>query len=260
MSIIPSGMRYVKTVSNEERVVAQNYYDAIADNKIENHFPLHKFGHNAAVGTTEEIIWTAGNGYTYLSAVETLQVSSSDANDTSAGSGARTVTLEGLDANWVELSETVTLNGAASVETSSEFLRIFRVYVATAGSSETNEGLISIKNNADVVDMAEIVAGMGQSQMAMRSVPAGNKMFVKKVTGGESANKKVTVRLYFKDNTIADSAWRLQPGSFDINLSNATLEFSVPLVFTEKCDIELRAVASVVGGNVIAGFEGYYES
>jgi hypothetical protein len=241
-------------------VGAQNYYDLIAAGKIDDHFALHKFGHNDAVGTTEEVIWTAGNGYTYLSAAETLQVSSSDADDdgSPAGTGARTILICGLDTNWAELEETVILNGTTSVETTNSFLRVFRSYVITAGSSQTNEGLISIKDNADVVQLAEIVANKGQTEMAMWTVPADNTFFITRTYASESNNKKVTISLYTRDNTITNPAWRLR-GENIVNLSDITATLSVPIEITEKVDIELRATAATAGGDVQGGFEGYYE-
>jgi hypothetical protein len=249
-----------KTVDGKQWVASQDYHDMISAGKIPNHFPLHKFGFNSAVGATEEIIWTAGNGYTYLTTAETLQVSSGDADDDGdpAGDGARTVTIEGLDNNWDLTSDTVTMNGLTSVETSVAFLRVFRAYVATAGDSETNEGLISVKDNADVVTMAEIVAGRGQSQMAMWTVPAGHSVFIYELNAAESANKKTIIRLYTRDNAIANQAWRLRDETV-VNLGDSKRPYKIPLKFTEKTDLEIRGVAATPSGIVNAGLQAYYE-
>jgi hypothetical protein len=248
-----------KTVDNKQWVTSQNYLDMIAAGSIPDHFSLHKFGYNGAIGTSEEIIWTAGNGYSYLSAGETLQVSSGSTLDTSAGTGARTVTLEGLDDNYDALSTTVTMNGTASVETvGATFLRIFRAYVATAGSGEVNDGLISIKDNADTVTLAQIAADKGQSQMALWTVPADHELFVTQINASESANKKVRVRLFSCDRSVANQSWRLKE-EMVVNLSDTSRRFEVPLKFTEKTDIEMRGEATTTGGDVNAGFQGYYE-
>jgi hypothetical protein len=251
-----------KSVDGKIWVANQNYYDMISAGKIPEHFFIHKFGYNGAVGTTEEIIWPPGNGYTYLAAAETLQVSSSDVDDDGdpADTGARTVTIEGLDSNWEEVSDTITMNGTSSVETSVSFLRVFRAYVATAGSSETNEGLISIKDNADTVTLAQIVAGRGQSQMAMWTVPAGHTLFITQLTASESNNKRVRVRLYFCNRATANQAFRLRD-ELVVNASDASRRYTIPLKFTEKTDIEIRGEEQASGGgDVNAGFEGYYET
>jgi hypothetical protein len=80
------------------------------------HEPVHKFGFNAAVGTGLETVWAEGGLYSYLGTASTLYISSSSTDDTGAGTGARTVTVSGLDNNFDEKIETVTLNGQAGVE------------------------------------------------------------------------------------------------------------------------------------------------
>ena len=69
-----------------------------------------KFGKNPDVGNTEETIWDAGGLYSWQSAAESLEILSSEVADAAAGTGARTVTVKGLDSNYELLSETVTLN------------------------------------------------------------------------------------------------------------------------------------------------------
>jgi hypothetical protein len=81
-----------------------------------------------------ETIWAEGGLYSYLTAATVLKVSSSSVNDTSAGTGARTVELSGLDADYNEISELVTLNGQTPVNTTKLFLRINRMVVRSAGS------------------------------------------------------------------------------------------------------------------------------
>jgi hypothetical protein len=70
-----------------------------------------------------------------------LQVSSSSTNDTSAGTGARTINVDGLDHTWNPISETITLNGQNPVNTTdTNWLRINKIWVETAGSGGVNEG------------------------------------------------------------------------------------------------------------------------
>lgn len=248
-----------RAVSGKLWTVAQNYYDAIAAGQIPNHFPIHKFGYNANIALSEEVVWTAGNGYTYLSAAETLQVSSDDTEDDDGGTGAKTIIVYGLDTNWDEVSETVTMNGTASVETSTAFLRVFRAQVALTGTGEVNAGLISIKDNADTVTLAQIVAGRGQTQMAMWTVPAGHSLFITQLNASESAGKSTRIRLYSIDRSIVNQSFRLQD-ELVVSSGDSGREYRLLLKFTEKTDIEVRGEAAVAGGNVNAGFEGYYET
>lgn len=60
-------------------------------------------------GSVPEDIWEGGGVYTgFPSSAETIEVFSGSANDSSAGTGARTALLLGLDTNYNEISETIT--------------------------------------------------------------------------------------------------------------------------------------------------------
>ena len=84
---------------------------------------FYKFGYNAAVSSTEETVWMQGGRYVWPTSASTMTISSADANDTSAGTGAQTVTINGLDANYAEISETVTMDGQIAATTTNSYLR-----------------------------------------------------------------------------------------------------------------------------------------
>ena len=67
------------------------------------HYAIFKFGFNPDVDDSLETVWAEGGLYGYIETATVLKVSSSSANDTSAGTGARTVTLSGLDADYAEI-------------------------------------------------------------------------------------------------------------------------------------------------------------
>ena len=81
---------------------------------------IHKFGHNLDINSSYETLWSVGGNYSYLSSATTLKISSADANDDDGDTGARTVLVQGLDTNYNEIEETVTLNGQTAVNTSNE--------------------------------------------------------------------------------------------------------------------------------------------
>jgi hypothetical protein len=121
-----------------------------------------------------EDVWLAGGVYTgFLSAGGTVNVVSGDTADTAAGTGARTVRLLGLDANGNRASEDVTLNGTTPVTSTTEFLRLQRAYVLTAGSGGTNTGVITIDTTVGDTVMATIGAADGQTLIAAYTIPAG---------------------------------------------------------------------------------------
>lgn len=138
----------------------------------------HIHGYNADVDIGSEDLWTGGGAYPFPAAAAATTIVSGSASDTAAGTGARTVKVIGLDANFSEINEVVTLNGATPVNLVGVYLRILRAFVLTAGSGGTNAGALSIKQSSTVI--AEIVASQGRTQMAIFTAPAGNLNYIVK--------------------------------------------------------------------------------
>lgn len=130
---------------------------------------IHKFGFNADVDAAEDI-WDGGGTYSWPAAAAATTIVSTDAADTSDGTGARTVKVYGLDSNYLEISETVTLNGTTAVTLSNQYLRCHRAKILTTGTGGVNAGDLQIKHAATVI--AQISAGYGQTLMAIYTVPA----------------------------------------------------------------------------------------
>lgn len=165
---------------------------------------VNKFGTNETVGTSFEDVWEAGGAHVEIPTATTLEVASTDANDTAAGTGARTVTISGLDADYAMVDETVTLNGQTPVVTVGLFLHVNRVLVVSAGSSQSNEGAITVADDstswsggaADTASAVEVTmpAGHGQTQAARYTVPADYTAFVTNGYCTAAAGKTVTFR------------------------------------------------------------------
>ena len=143
---------------------------------------INKFGRNPDVdsGNTADVWDYGGTGnapdYPWPTAAAETTIVSDSVNDTAAGTGARTVHVQGVDADYKILEETATLNGTSAVTLAGQFLRIFRARVATAGSGETNAGNVDVKHGATV--LARITAGYGQTLMALYTTPAKRAMYL----------------------------------------------------------------------------------
>ncbi len=141
---------------------------------------IRKFGRNPDIDTVDgfEAIWNGGGPYTGFDAIaaETVEVFSSDANDTSAGTGARTVELsEGLDANFDLIApETVILNGVTAVNTVNSYIRLPRVRVMTAGSGGVNAGTITARQNVTTANIFIVMPiGYNTSMLGAYTIPNG---------------------------------------------------------------------------------------
>ena len=172
-----------------------------------------KFGTNPLVGTGFEYIWEQGNGWFFLPVATTLEVASTSALDVmTTGTGAWMVVVEGLDANYQFLAETVELNGQTPVLTQNEFLYVNRMFVGTvendrqsAGVTEANQGEIRVADDSTAWSsgvpvtasaiQAMIEAVHGQTQQCIYTVESGMTAFV---VGGyvvTSANQDTVFRV-----------------------------------------------------------------
>jgi hypothetical protein len=136
------------TYSSATRQGAYEPFDLqVARGQVDGHTRSYRFGWANSIGTTPQTITTAvtaGSAYVYPAAATVMKVSSSSANDTSAGTGARTILVAGLDANYASQSETITLSGQTAVNTVNSYLRITYTELLTTGSGNGQAGTIYI--------------------------------------------------------------------------------------------------------------------
>jgi hypothetical protein len=226
------------------------------------HKTLFKFGFNNDINGTEETVWSRGGIYVYPTVAEVNTISSTSANDTAEGTGARTVTVAGLDANYNEISEVVSLNGQTPVNTVNAYIRINRMFVTTAGSGASAAGTIAagtgtVTAGVPAVCYAEISNSDNQTLMAVWTVPAGYTAYIYRgslANGTSSGNQFLTARLCFRPfggvmRTAAKIALHNQFADFD---------FGLPILLPEKTDIEARAISSGNNNSVGATFSLMY--
>lgn len=162
----------------------------------------HVVGRNAAVGTIEEFIGYSGSALpVFLTAADNIVLVSSDANDTAAGTGARTIRVVGLDQNWDKTSEDVTTNGTSdSAATTTTFIRIWRAFVLEAGSytAPYNLGDITIKTSGGTT-MTTIEAEVGKTTDGQWSIPRGKVAFLTRILLTISKNKTADFSLKIRN-------------------------------------------------------------
>lgn len=229
----------------------------VSRGQIYLHENICPYGINADIGTSSETVWAEGGIYTYPSAATVMKVSSSSADDAAAGTGARTVLISGLDADYNEISETVTLDGQDEVETTNEFLRINEAFVLTAGSGKGNAGNIYIGTGTVTTGKPATVFGIlptsaGRLEQAVYTVPANHSAYIHKF-------------VFSSFNATAGAAtfgqlWTLTPAGVYVLATTVriagteTYECSAhnPFKVPEKTDIEYRSSASSGSANVSA--------
>jgi len=245
-------------VSSISRVgKTEPFFLQVARGQISYHKSIFKFGFNPDIDDQLETVWAQGGIYSYLTNPSTLYISSSSAADDVAGTGARTVTVSGLDANYDEVSVTVDMDGQNGVQLgdASNWTRVFRVIVDTAGSGAQNAGVLYVGTEAAPVGgvptnkYATVAISDNQTAMALWTVPRGYTAFVLQtdVTVATTQNNK-----YATVSLVA----RPFGGVFNIkdrfvkSQSSVHQGYSVPVRFLEKTDLEFRAVGDSAGADI----------
>lgn len=219
---------------------------------------IEKFGMNVDVDSNKETIWDGGGIYSYVASPETVAITSSSGNDSAAGTGARTVEIQGLNSAYETVTETLTVGGAAGT---TGFVRVFRAKVVTAGTSGVNEGVISVTSQSTSKLLASIgvdgighnAAGRGQTFMAVYTVPAGKTAYLTQWTVGAGKQNTDCVAFILCRDFDGNGAWN----SKDIITVSATTyskDYKIPLMFTEKTDIEVRAYSTTNNALVSSTF------
>lgn len=235
----------------------------VARGQIQGHKTLFKFGNNPDSNGDLETVWSQSSLYLYPTSATAMKVSSTSASDTAAGTGARTIRVDGLNASYNEISEIVTLNGQTPVVTTNVFIRVFRSFVITAGSANTAAGTIYVGDGvvtAGVPATAYAVIPLGENQtlMALWTVPAGYTFYMSR--GSFSAASNNTAQ-YVLGKFMVRPFGGVFRNAADVTANSNLIQydFEVPLAIQEKSDIEARVIA-LAGTNfyITASFEGIY--
>ena len=230
----------------------------VARGQIPAHSALHKFGYNPEIGVTDETIWAQGGLYVYPATASTMYISSSSTDDTAAGTGARTATVSGLDANFTQISETVSLNGQVGVQLNGalNWYRVNRIIVNTAGSGGANAGVLYVGTEATPTGgvptnkYATVAIGDNQTLMCIWTVPSGYTAYLhqKDVSASSSAGKFAIFSLVSRPK---DGVFNIKDRVLLANNSTA-ISYWNPIPFSECTDIEVRAAADSAGGTITA--------
>jgi len=115
----------------------------------------------------------------------TFTLSSSDADDNGAGTGARSVRVLGLNPSLEFQEEVVLLSGTSTVTTANNYLRLISAEVEETGSTNYNEGEIYIAGTAKTGHKVIIKSTTpanelppGRSFSSHFSVPAGYNAYI----------------------------------------------------------------------------------
>jgi len=220
----------------------------VSRGQIPGHRSVAVFGYNPDVDTSRVTVWPYTGILPLPAAALQMSVSSSSANDTANGTGARTVFVAGVDANYNEISEIVTLNGQTAVLTAQAFFHINNAYVATAGSGLSaagdiyfGTGTVTAGVPATVYDLIKF--DYNQRITGSYTVPAGHTAYVSQglfSAGQPGGSAQVSGRLL----SIGTDGVRRTAAITTVNNGVADYIFEYPIQIPEKTTLEATAQGS----------------
>lgn len=219
----------------------------VSRNQIENHKRLFKFGFNPDINGAEETIWDVGGIYAYPGSA--VVMTATTAAGTPANDNGVKILIQGLDGNYNEIEEEVTLAGAGTATTTKTFLRVYRAYVS---GSQAPTGNVNITNGGTTY--ARVPIGDNQTLMALWTVPAGYTAYMNHLniaTGTTTVNQYITVRVVAREyGGVFRTQVKQSIGSGGV--ADFVIEYPIP--FPEKTDIEIRALSSGANNLVSSDF------
>lgn len=222
----------------------------------------------AGSGVAANDIWTNGGVYPWMTAATSLEAVSagaSAANDAAAGTGARTITVSGLDINGAEISEVVTMNGTTAVPLVTQFYRINGVSLTTVGTGLRNAGEIRIRDlggaNTRAVIPISTVADLspGVDKGSQYTVPAGHALLIYDIdiqinssAGGGGTSKGADVLFYFRGPN-ATSPVRMPRALSTTDIVSKNLDPKTRIFVGALNDFQLRCSYTSAAGVILSG-------
>ena len=159
-----------------------NHLFAVMHGNIPGQSIVNKFGFNGAVGSTLEPV-ADGAVYQTPTTAQSIEIVSDSTDDDAAGTGARTVAIQGLNAAWELQTQTVSMDGTTPVAIPGTWTRVFRAKVTESGTYATqtagsHAGTITVRNSGAGVMWAQMAIStdgfpMGQTEIGCYTIPAG---------------------------------------------------------------------------------------
>jgi len=229
----------------------QDPFFEISKGNIPGHIRIHKFGHNEALSTNFETIWSGSNLYVYPPTATLMNISSSDVDDLVGDTGAWNVTVYGLDAGYSFINETLQLNGQNPVSTTLQYIRVYRMIVRQSGSTGYNEGIIYLGTGAVVAGVpvnkySIIDANYGQTFQSMYTIPDGYTGYLTRI-GITCYTSNKAFEVYLQTRTFGESFLRKEEFHM-ISGENIQHSFIPPMPIEARTDIEFMGKVDVSGG------------
>lgn len=213
------------------------------------------------VGMSFEDVWAGSSDLVYPTVGEQWEILSASPNDTSAGTGVRSVLITYLDDNYIEQEETIILNGTTPVSSvATDMFRFQDAKALTWGSTGENQALITIRvvgGGADrgFIDYStDFSKGTNISGGSHFTIPNGKILVVTSAFHSSNQGNEITVWLMVRK--FGEDGFLLAGES---SLSEDALQALFSPSFSAilpKADFKIIAFSQSAGGRVNAAITG----
>lgn len=258
-------------IDNKPRVSSMPYTYDIVHGNIPNHRPIRVNGLNPDIDNVREDLIYGGGTYVFPAVAQQMEVVSTSASDTLAGSGVQKIEIHWLDENYNEFDEEISLNGATPVLTvATNILRINGMHSIQVGAGGVAAGDIIIRPVGGGSSFGIIPAGLNQLIQAVYTVPLAKRYFITNwsvgagnAAGGRYCEFTLRATAHDDEGTIEYIAgvfhvWGLIAAQ-DANIQQF---FTLPIKLPAKTDIEISAVSDAGTANAVCSgcIEGWIEN
>jgi len=222
-----------------------NYHYEVALGRRQGHTTWNKFGYNADIDIGTETIWYTGGTFTPIVTARTLSVVSTDATDDDGNTGANSLIIYGVDANWKEQTVVVTMNGLTPVVTTETWMGVNRIAIYVSGTGQTNAGVITATATTEGTIQGEVPAGEGTTQQAIFFVEADHTALMDwlyiTLTKNSGGTQPAIVTKAFVYSAVSNSKYEVFRDHIKGDVENHTeLRPSQPFVVGEKSIVEFQ--------------------
>lgn len=204
----------------------------VSRGQVPGHKAIFRSAYSTHVTTSQNYaVWNRPANYTFPPSASVMTLSSSSAGDTT-----QSVLITGLDANYDEISEVLTLNGQNAVTSTKSFLRVNDMIVlvdSPAGNLFFGTGTVTAGVPDNVYGF--ISAGDNQQLGGWYTVPAGHNLFIKGGSVNASlANQNKLVTINFSSTILGvkfAAAKIISSGGYQ------HYPYTPPLAVPEKTDL-----------------------
>jgi hypothetical protein len=167
-----------------------------------------------------------------------------------AGDAGKTVFVIGLDSNFLEVTEEITLTSPTGNASTTSFARVFDITLSNGPAQ--NVGDIDVIKDATVV--ARMRAERGQSASGIYTIPDGKTGYLMKGVAGCEASADGSGDVYFRPG---GSASFRAIHSFEVEGSGGEYEygFTFPVLLPARSDIDVRITTRANNGRYNAVFD-----